>query len=146
MKPRLSHWGGMQQHLARNLARRGNLMLIDGKTFWLCSRSQAGVILLMNMGEETQPSFLGFGKQVQLKVMKNLAIRRGRTSVCVLTPTLARNRSNKGRHDVGNAEIPSRTGVVAGTAEVPINGIAVSWTDLVISFDSASSSFSPVRQ
>jgi hypothetical protein len=57
-------------------------MLIGGKVFWLCSRSQAGVILLMNIGEERQPSFLGFGKQVQLKVMKNLAIRRG-TNQCL---------------------------------------------------------------
>ena len=121
-------------------------MLIEGKVFWLCSRSHAGVILLISMGEHSQASFLGFGKQVQRTVLKNLAIRRGRPSVCVLTPTLARNRSNKGRHDVGHAEIPSRAGVLAPTAEVPINGIAVSSTDLVIAFDSDSSSFSTLGQ
>ena len=52
-------------------------MLIDGKVFWLCSRSHAGVILLIGMGDHTQPSFLGFGKQVQLRVLKNLAFRGG---------------------------------------------------------------------
>ena len=121
-------------------------MLIEGKVFWLCSRSHAGVILLISLGELNQASFLGFGKQVQRTVLKNLAIGRGRPSVCVLTPTPARNRSNKGRHDVGNAEIPSRTGVLAATAEVPINGIAVSSTDLVIPSDSGSSSFSSIGQ
>ena len=35
-------------------------MLIEGKVFWLCSRSHAGVILLIRMGEHNQPSFLGF--------------------------------------------------------------------------------------
>lgn len=52
-------------------------MLIEGKVFWLCSRSRAGVILLISMGEQTQPSFLGFSKQVHRTVLKNLAIRRG---------------------------------------------------------------------
>jgi hypothetical protein len=121
-------------------------MLIEGKVFRLCSRSQAGVILLISRGEHTQPSFLGFSEQVQFTVLKNLAIRRGRASVCVLTTTLARSRSNKGRHDIGNAEIPSRTGVLAATAEVPINGIAVSSTELVIPSDSDSSSFSSIGQ
>jgi hypothetical protein len=58
----------------------------------------------------------------------------------LFTPTFTSIKSNQRRHDLGNAGIPLRAGVVETSAEVPINGIAVSSAEFVIPAASGCSS------